>query len=93
MPNLSVSSKNTQSPGHSARNKKRADSTFINTFQDLLKIEPDLFEDLVLNDPVSFTPAQTKKGCILKEKYHWINKGWVRGVGGGEGGRSFENWH
>ncbi len=58
--NLFVSPKNTQSPGTSARNKKRGDSTFINAFQDLLQIEPDLFEDLVLEDQVSYTPAQDK---------------------------------
>ncbi len=45
--NSSFSLKNTQSPGPSALNKKQGDSTFINGFQDLLQIEPDLFENLV----------------------------------------------
>ncbi len=67
-PNPFVSSKNTQSPGLSARNKKRGDSTFINIFQDLLQIEPDLFEDLVLDDPVSYTPAQNKGKVVFRRK-------------------------
>ena len=63
--NLSVFSKNNQSSGPSARNKKRGDSTFVNVFQDLFQIEPDLFEDLVLNDQVSCIPAQNKRKCLF----------------------------
>ena len=54
--NLFFSSKNTKNPGFSAWNKKRRDSTLINTFYDLFEIEPDLFKDLILDDSVSYMP-------------------------------------
>ena len=67
-PNPSVSLKNTKNPGSSARNKKRGDSILVNAFQDLLQIEPDLFEDLVLDDLVSYTPAQNKGRGVSRRK-------------------------
>ncbi len=67
-PNPSVFSKNTQSPSPSAQNKKRGDSTFMNTFQHLLQMEPDLFEDLVLDDQASYTPAQNKGKGVFQKK-------------------------
>ncbi len=67
-PNPSVSSKITQSPGLSAQNKKHGDSIFINALQDHLQIEPDLFEDLVLDDLVSYTPAQNKEKGVFSRK-------------------------
>ena len=66
--NPSVSSKNTKNPGSSARNRKDRDSTLINAFYDLLQIEPDLFEDLILDDPVSYTPAQNKGKGVPRRK-------------------------
>ena len=76
-PNPFVSSRNTKNPGSSARNKKRGDSTLINAFQDLLQIEPDLFEDLVVDDPVSYKPAQNKgKGVIVPHtRSRWYLEG------------------
>ena len=67
-PNPSISSKNTKNPNSSARNKIVGDSVLKNAFQDLLQIEPDLFEDLVLDDPVSYMPAQNKGKVHLKGK-------------------------
>ena len=66
--NPPVSLKNTKNPGSLARNKKRGDSTLINAFHDLLQIEPDLFEDLILDDPVSYTPAQNKGKGVPRRK-------------------------
>ncbi len=54
-PNPLIFLKNTKNPGSSAWNKKCKDQTLINAFQDLLRIEPDMFEELVLDDLVSNT--------------------------------------
>ena len=51
-PNPSISSKNTKNPDSLARNKKFKDQALINTFQDLLRIKPDVFEELVLDNLV-----------------------------------------
>lgn len=67
-PNPPVSSKNTKDPGSSARNQKLGDSTLINAFHDLLQIEPDLFGDLILDDPVSYPPAQNKGKGVPRRK-------------------------
>ena len=40
----------------------------IIAFQDLLQIEPDLFEDLVLDDSVSYTPDQNKGKGVPRRK-------------------------
>ena len=63
-----VSSKNTKTPSSSARNKNRGDSSLINAFHDLLQIEQDLFEDFILDDPVSYTPAQNKGKGVSRWK-------------------------
>ena len=67
-PNPSGSLKNTKIPGSSARNKKRGDSILIKAFRDLLQVEPDLFKDLVLDDLVSYTPAQNKGNGVPRRK-------------------------
>ena len=67
-PNPSISSKNTKNPGSSTRNKKHDDHVLINAFQDLLQIEPDVFEELVLDDLVPNTPIQIKGKGIPKRK-------------------------
>lgn len=66
--NPPVSSKITKTPSSSARNKKRGDSSLINAFHDLLQIKPDLFEDFILDDPVSYTPAQNKGKGVPRRK-------------------------
>ena len=67
-PNPPISSKNTKNPGSSAWNKKCEDQALINAFQDLLRIEPDVFEELVLDDLVSNTPIQNKGKGIPRRK-------------------------
>ncbi len=66
--NCSISSKNTKNPESSARNKKREDQASINGFQDLLRIEPDVFEELVLDDLVSNTPIRNKGNGVPRRK-------------------------
>ena len=89
-PNPSVSSKNTKNYCSLARNKKRGDSTLIIAFEDLLQIEPDLFEDLVLDVSVSYTPAQNRgKGVPIRKNTTGSIEAGLRGVREGEGGRSF----
>ncbi len=67
-PNPIISLKNTKNPGFLARNKKCEDQALINAFQDLLRIEPEVFEELVLDDFVSNTPIQNKKKGVHRRK-------------------------
>ncbi len=67
-PNPPISLKNTKNPGSSSRNKKCEDQALINAFQDLLRIEPDVFEELVLDDLVSNTPIQNKRKIPPRRK-------------------------
>ena len=83
-PNL-ISSKNIKTSGTSARNKKREDQALINAFQDFIQIEPDIFEELDLDDPVSNTPIQNKGKGVSRKKN--ITRSVQVGLGGG--GRSF----
>ncbi len=67
-PNPPISSKNTKNPGFSTRNKKHNDEILTRVFQDLLRIKPDVFEELVSDDLVSNTPIQNKgKGIPTKK--------------------------
>ncbi len=83
-PNL-ISSKNIKTSGTSARNKKREDQALINAFQDFIQIEPDIFEELDLDDLVSNTPIQNKGKGVSRKK----NTTRSVQVGLGGGGRSF----
>ena len=51
--NPSIFSKNTKTSGTSVRNKKCEDQALINAFQDLFRIEPDIFEEQDLDDLIS----------------------------------------
>ena len=66
-PNPPISSKNTKNPGSSARNKKHEDQVLINPFQDL-RIELDVFEELVLDDLLPNTPIQNKGKGVPRRK-------------------------
>ncbi len=59
-PNLPISLKNTKKTGSSAWNKNCEDHALINAFQDLFRIEPDVFKELVLDDFVSNTHIRNK---------------------------------
>ncbi len=63
-----ISSKNTENFSSSTRNKKHNNQVLTNAFQDLLCIEPDVFEELVLDGLVSNTLIQNKEKCIPKRK-------------------------
>ena len=67
-PNPPISSKNTENISSSTRNKKYDNQVLANAFQDLLRIEPDVFEELVLDGPVSNTVMQNKGKGIPKRK-------------------------
>ena len=61
-------SKNTKNSGSSTRNKKREDQPLVNAFQDLLRIGPDVFEELVSEDLVLNTPIRNKEKGIPRRK-------------------------
>ena len=67
-PNPPISSKNTENLSSSTRNKKHDNQVLTNAFQDLLRIEPDVFEELVLDGLVSNTLIQNKGKGIPKRK-------------------------
>ncbi len=67
-PNLFISSKNTKTSDTSAQKEKREDQTLINAFQDLIQIEPDIFEELNLDDLIPNTSIQNQKKMYLEEK-------------------------
>ena len=71
-PNPLISSKNIKNPGSSGRNEKYGNHALINAFQVCLWIEPDLFEELVLDDLVSHTLIQSKdKGVPRRKNITW----------------------
>ncbi len=73
---LAENKKKDKKAKQSAQKEKQDNRYFLQASKDFMRLGPDLI---------------SRKGCISKEKYHWVNTGWVRGVGGG--GRSFENSH
>ena len=66
-PNLFISSKNTKNISSSTQNKKYDNQVLANAFH-LLRIEPDVFEELVLDDPVLNTIIQNKGKGIPERK-------------------------
>ncbi len=66
--NPPISLKNTKNPGFLAQNKKCEDLPLINAFQNLLRIQLDVFEELVLNDLISNTLIRNKEKGISKRK-------------------------
>ncbi len=50
------------------KNKKRDDSIFRDTFQDLLQISPNIFEETVLGDPGLKLPVQNKGKGVSRKK-------------------------
>ena len=50
------------------KNKKRNDFTFLQAFQDLLQIAPDIFEKTFLEDLVPNTPIQNKGKGVSRRK-------------------------
>ena len=54
-PNHLISLQNTENINSLTRNKKYNNQVLANVFQDLLCIEPDVFEELVFDSPVSNT--------------------------------------
>ena len=64
-----ISSKNTKTPGSSARNKKHEDQALIDSFQDLLRIGPDVFEELVSDDLVLNTPIRNEEKDVPSRRY------------------------
>ena len=67
-PNPPISSKNTENLSSSTQNKKHDNQIFTNAFRDLLRIEPDVFEELVLDGLISNTVIQNKGKGISKRK-------------------------
>ena len=67
-PNPLISSKNTENINSSTWNKKYDNQVLANAFQDLFQIEPDVFEELVLDNSVSNTVMQNKRKGIPKRK-------------------------
>lgn len=68
-PNSSTpSSKNTTNPDSLARNKKRGDLIITHAFQNHLRIAPDHFEELVVDELVSNTPVRGKGEAVSRKK-------------------------
>ncbi len=67
-PNSPIFSKNIKNLSSSTRNKKYDNQVSTNAFQDLFCIEPDIFEELVLDGLVSNTLIQNKEKGIPKRK-------------------------
>lgn len=67
-PNPPISSKNTENLSSSTRYKIYDNQVLANAFQDLLCIEPDVFEELVLDGPVSNTVIQNRGKGIPKRR-------------------------
>ena len=78
-PSAALTSKNTLGGIFLTRHKKRTNPVDMTTFQELLQISPDIFEEFVLDDVVSkkVCPSQRER-CNQTEKYHWINIEQVR---------------
>lgn len=66
--NPPIFSKNIKTSSTSARNKKHTDQALINTFQDLFQINPDIFEELDLDDLILNTISQNKRKAIFRKK-------------------------
>lgn len=58
--NLFVLSKNNKNSDSLAWNRKRRDLILMNTFYDFFSIKLDLFEDLILDNPILYMPTQNE---------------------------------